>query len=91
MIDVHQLVADSALRRRSRRIQARILARGRRAVALSGEAGIVLCGPDPSKPGRYRWTVIDDRGPVGHREAASLELAVLGALEDGFAASTGVR
>lgn len=81
-----ELIRSSILRGRSRRIQARLMARGERSVVLTRPESqcFALCGPDPSKPGRWRWTRFDGDGPVGHSEAPSLEAAIAEALWEGY-------
>lgn len=79
---------DAAAETESRRGQAKKLAEGKDAVELKHPDGkrYALAGKDASKPGGYRITHFDEKGPIGHGERASLEDAVHSGLEAGYEA-----
>lgn len=69
-----QILGDAKQRKET----AATLAAGGGSVRLSSTDGrYALAGPDMSKPGTFRLTRFDARGPVGHTEHSTLEEAVL--------------
>lgn len=80
--DLEQAAAESEARRE----QAKKLSSGKDAVELRHSDGkrYALAGKDASKPGGYRITHFDEKGPIGHGERASLEDAVHSGLESGY-------
>ncbi|WP_321820906.1 MULTISPECIES: hypothetical protein [unclassified Burkholderia] len=55
------------------------------AVAFEKRDGrTAIAGRDPSKPGFFRVTWLDESGPYGHAEAPTLRDAVVRALEEGY-------